>query len=153
MTLAPIDPYRQFSYRVRWDGRQVAGISRMSGLAGATELRGGVVPPPASKPIGAFVDDSIVLERGVTFDLAFDRWVRDAAEDAPAELLVDHHDETGRLVVTYKILHCRAMEYVRLLPDGTDAIQFQAIRLHHRGWERIPVDPDPIEPSVSEPSP
>jgi hypothetical protein len=29
------DPYRNFKFRIKWDGRYVAGISKISGLRGA----------------------------------------------------------------------------------------------------------------------
>ena len=33
-----LDPYKNFKFRVKWDGRYVAGISRMSGLRRTTEV-------------------------------------------------------------------------------------------------------------------
>ena len=32
------DPYKNFKFRVQWDGQYVAGVSRMSALKRATEV-------------------------------------------------------------------------------------------------------------------
>ena len=32
------DPYKQFKFRIKWDGRYVAGISSMSALSRYTEV-------------------------------------------------------------------------------------------------------------------
>jgi len=32
------DPYKNFKFRTKWDGRYVAGISKISGLRRATEV-------------------------------------------------------------------------------------------------------------------
>jgi hypothetical protein len=34
-----VDPYKNFKFRVKWDGRYVAGISKISGLRRTTEER------------------------------------------------------------------------------------------------------------------
>ena len=33
-----IDPYKNFKFRVKWDNRYVAGLSKMSALTRATEV-------------------------------------------------------------------------------------------------------------------
>jgi tail tube protein gp19 len=33
-----IDPYKNFKFRVKWDGRLVAGVSKISGLKRTTEV-------------------------------------------------------------------------------------------------------------------
>ena len=34
------DPYKNFKFRVKWDGRTVAGLNKMSALKRTTEVRG-----------------------------------------------------------------------------------------------------------------
>lgn len=41
------DPYKNFKFRVKWDGRYVAGISKVGGLKRTTEVvehREGAIP-------------------------------------------------------------------------------------------------------------
>jgi hypothetical protein len=117
--------YDTFKYRVRWDGRYVAGASRVTGLV------------QARRPVGAFGDTSIALERGVTYDLEFDRWARDGKDDDARVLEIELHDPAIAHAIVYRLAASWTSEYKRLLPDGTDAIQFQELRLQHAGWERV----------------
>ena len=32
------DPYKNFKFRIKWDGRHVAGVSKISGLRRTTEV-------------------------------------------------------------------------------------------------------------------
>ena len=65
------DPYKNFKFRVRWDGRYVAGVSKVSGLKRTTEViehRQGGDPSMVHKSPGRTKYDAITLERGVTHD-------------------------------------------------------------------------------------
>ena len=49
------DPYKNFKFRVKWDGRYVAGISKVGALKRTTEVvehreGGDPVAPAASRP-------------------------------------------------------------------------------------------------------
>ena len=71
------DPYKNFKFRVKWDGKYVAGISKVSGLKRTTEVvehREGGDPSINHKSTGVTKYDPIVLERGVTQDTAFEDW-------------------------------------------------------------------------------
>ena len=49
-----LDPYKNSRFHVKWDGRYVAGISRVSGLKRSTAVvshrEGGIRPSAASRP-------------------------------------------------------------------------------------------------------
>src|SRR5438067_1101265 len=71
------DPYKNFKFRVKWDGQYVAGISKVSSLKRTTEVvehREGADPSTGRKSPGRTKYDPITLERGVTHDLAFEQW-------------------------------------------------------------------------------
>ena len=71
------DPYKNFKFRVKWDGRYVAGVSKVSGLRRRTEViehREGGDPSTSRKSPGRTTFEAITLERGITHDLEFERW-------------------------------------------------------------------------------
>src|SRR6266513_6249099 len=71
------DPYKNFKFRVKWDGRYVAGVSKMSGLRRTTQVirhREGGDPSTSRKSPGLTEFAPITLERGVTHDPEFENW-------------------------------------------------------------------------------
>src|SRR6187200_301353 len=71
------DPYKNFKFRVRWDGRDVAGISKVGALKRTTEVvehREGGDPSTSRRSPGRAKYEAITLERGVTHDLEFEQW-------------------------------------------------------------------------------
>src|ERR1700761_6105150 len=72
-----LDPYKNFKFRVKWDGKYVAGISSVSPLVRHTQVienREGGDPSFAGKSLGRTTFDPITLERGLTQDTAFEDW-------------------------------------------------------------------------------
>src|SRR5580765_6507288 len=71
------DPYKNFKFRVKWDGRYVAGVSKVGGLERTTEVvkhRDGGDPTSSRKSPGRTEYEAITLERGVTHDTEFEKW-------------------------------------------------------------------------------
>ena len=71
------DPYKNFKFRVKWDGKYVAGVSKVSALKRTTEVvkhREGGDPSTSRKSPGRTEYDAITLERGVTHDPEFEQW-------------------------------------------------------------------------------
>jgi len=71
------DPYKNFKFKVKWDGKYVAGISKVSALKRTTEVvkhREGGDPSSSRKSPGRTEYDAITLERGVTHDKDFEQW-------------------------------------------------------------------------------
>ena len=71
------DPYKNFKFRVKWDGRYVAGLSKISALSRTTEVvehREGGDPSLSRKSPGRTSYEPITLERAVTHDVEFERW-------------------------------------------------------------------------------
>ena len=71
------DPYKNFKFRVKWDGRYVAGVSKVSALKRSTEVvehrEGGDLNSMRRSP-GQTKFEAITLERGVTHDREFELW-------------------------------------------------------------------------------
>src|SRR6188768_1051829 len=71
------DPYKNFKFRVKWDGRYVAGISKVGALKRTTEVvkhREGGDPSSSRKSPGRSEYEAVTLERGVTHDIEFEQW-------------------------------------------------------------------------------
>ena len=158
------DPYKNFKFRIKWDGRYVAGISKISGLRRTTEViqhREGGDPSSSRKSPGRTEYESIALERGVTHDPEFENWANKvwrfgaspgaevSLKDFRKDIILELYNEAGQLVLAYKIYRCWVSEY-QILPDldaNANAIAIEHIQLENEGWERDQSVPEPVEPS------
>jgi phage tail-like protein len=162
------DPYKNFKFRVKWDGRYVAGISRISGLRRSTEVvehRDGGDPGTARRSPGRTTFEPIVLERGVTHDPEFERWANKvwnpgagggaeaSLRDFRKDLVIELHNEAGQLVVAYKVYRCWVSAYQALpeLDASGNAVALQSITLQNEGWERDDAVGEPAEPAFDDP--
>lgn len=69
------DPYKQFKFRVKWDGKHIAGFSSVSGLIRRTkvvEYREGGDPNITRRSPGQTAYEPITLTRGRTHDGEFE---------------------------------------------------------------------------------
>jgi phage tail-like protein len=163
------DPYKNFKFRVKWDGRFVAGISKVSALKRSTDLvehREGGDPSSTRKSPGRTKFDAITLDRGVTHDTEFEKWANKvwnygsglgaevSLKDFRKDLIIEVYNEAGQLVIAYKVYRCWVSEY-QALPDldaNAGAIAIQHIKLENEGWERDYDVVEPSEPSFTEPA-
>ena len=86
-----IDPYKKFKFRLKWDGKVVAGVSKMSPLKRTTDVityREGGDANVEHKSPGKTHYAPIVLERGVTHDLEFEAWANLVLNKATARCLL-----------------------------------------------------------------
>ncbi|MFN7881516.1 MAG: phage tail protein, partial [bacterium] len=71
------DPYKNMKFRIKWDGRYVAGVSKISALKRSTEVvsfrEGGDPNSPRHSP-SVWKFEPITLERGLTHDPEFEAW-------------------------------------------------------------------------------
>lgn len=160
------DPYKNFKFRVKWDGRYVAGISKVGALKRTTEVvkhRDGGDPSTTRKSPGRTEYDAIMLERGVTHDLDFEQWANRvwntqtalgaevSLKDFRKDIIIEVYNETGQLVLAYKIYRCWVSEY-QAVPDldaNANAVAIQHIKLENEGWERDTVVPEPAEVALT----
>jgi phage tail-like protein len=163
------DPYKDFKFRVKWDGRYVAGISKVSPLVRKTEVvihREGGDPSTSRKSPGRTEYAPIELERGVTHDLEFEKWANKvwnfgaglgaevSLKDFRKDIILELYNEAGQLVIAYKIYRCWVSEFQALpeLDANGAAVAIQKITLENEGWERDYEVKEPTEPSFTEPS-
>ncbi len=161
-----LDPYKNFKYRLKWDGQYVAGISKCSVLKRTTEVvehRSGGDPSTAHKSVGRNKYDAITLERGLTQDMAFHDWAglvwnfgaslgsEVSLANFRKDIYLEFYNEAGQLVIAYKIYRCWVSEY-QALPDldaNANAIAIEHIKLENEGWERDTGVTEPTEPSLT----
>ena len=150
------DPYKNFKFRLKWDGQYVAGLSKCSALKRTTEVvkhREGGDPSTSRKSPGRSEFGPITLERGVTHDLAFEAWaakVWQIGAGLGAEVsLADFRKDV--ILDFYKIYRAWVSEY-QAMPDldaNANAVAIQHIILENEGWERDTSVTEPTEPSFT----
>ena len=165
-----LDPYKNFKFRIKWDGAYVAGMSKVSAMKRTTEVvkhRDGGDHSTSHKSPGRTEYEAITLERGVTHDVAFEQWANKVwdyqnaqAQNADQEvsladfrkdIIIDFFNEAGQKVISYHVYRCWVSEY-QALPDldaNANAVAIQHIKLENEGWDRDPAVVEPKEPSFS----
>jgi phage tail-like protein len=163
-----LDPYKNFKFRVKWDNRYIAGVSRVSPLLRHTEVvehREGGDPSTTHKSPGRTRYEPITLERGVTQDHDFEQWANKvwnlgaglgsevSLKDFRKNITLELYNEAGQLVMAYKIYRCWVSEYQALpqLDANGNAVAIEHIKLENEGWERDPGVIEPAEPSFNNP--
>lgn len=162
------DPYKNFKFRVKWDGKYVAGVSKVGALKRSTEMvehREGGDPSSSRKSPGRTKFEAITLERGVTHDTEFEKWANKvwnfgsglglevSLADFRKDIIIEVYNEAGQLAVAYKVYRCWVSEF-QALPDldaNANAIAIQNIKLENEGWERDYNVVEPAEPKFNEP--
>jgi phage tail-like protein len=162
------DPYKNFKFRIKWDGKYVAGVSKMGALKRTTEStdwREGGDPSTVRKTPGQTKYESITLERGVTHDTEFEKWANKvwnfgsglgsevSLKDFRKDIIIEVYNEAGQLAVAYKVYRCWVSEFQALpeLDASANAIAIQTLKLENEGWERDYETPEPSEPTFTEP--
>jgi phage tail-like protein len=163
------DPYKNFKFRVKWDGRYVAGVSKVGALKRTTDLvehREGGDPSSSRKSPGRTKYDAISLDRGVTHDTEFEKWANKvwnfgsglgsevSLKDFRKDIIIEVYNEAGQLALAYKVYRCWVSEF-QALPDldaNAGAIAIQHIKLENEGWERDVDVVEPSEPTFTEPA-
>lgn len=162
------DPYKNFKFRLKWDGKYVAGISKVSPLKRTTEVvthRAGGDPSSSRKSPGRSEYEALTLERGVTHDPEFEQWankvwnfgagagVEVSLKDFRKDLILEMFNEAGQVVLGYRVFRCWVSEFQALpeLDANANAIAIQTLKLENEGWERDVDIPEPSEPSFVEP--
>ena len=145
------DPYRNFTFRLRMDGRYVTGVSRVGGLKRTTEVirhRDGDDVGVVRKSPGHTEYEAITLELGLPHDRDFEQWANQVAdlgpdvngppEDFRKDLTIELYDKAGHLAIAYTVYRCWVSEYQALPSLDTDAnaVAIQHLTLENEGWER-----------------
>jgi phage tail-like protein len=162
------DPYKNFKFRMKWDGRYVAGVSKVSALKRTTEVvthRNGGDPSSSRKSPGRTEFEAVTLERGVTHDGEFEQWANKvwnygnglgsetSLKDFRKDVILEVYNEGGQLAIAYKVFRCWVSEFqaVPELDANANAVAIQTLKLENEGWERDYEVAEPSEPSFVEP--
>ena len=161
------DPYKNFRFRLKWDGQFVAAVSKMSALKRTTEVvrhRDGGDAMSTRKSPGRTDFEAITLERGLTQDRGFDAWAKKiwrpdarpvggaemSLKDFRKDISIEIYNEAGQLVLAYSVFRCWVSEYQALpeLDANANAIAIETLKLENEGWALKPV-PELAEPSLT----
>jgi phage tail-like protein len=162
------DPYKNFKFRIKWDGRYVAGVSKIGALSRSTEVvdhREGGDPSSVRKSPGQTSYEAITLERGVTHDSEFEKWANKvwnlgaglgsevSLADFRKEVIIEVYNEAGQVAIAYNVHRCWPSEY-QSIPDldaSANEVAIQTLKLENEGWDRDTSVTEPTEPSFTEP--
>ena len=160
------DPYKNFKFRVKWDGRYVAGVSKVSALKRTTEVvkhRDGGDPSTSRKSPGRTEYEAVTLERGVTHDPEFERWANKvwnfgtglgaetSLKDFRKDLIIELYNEAGQLVIAYKVFRSWVSDFQAQadLDANANVVLIQSLKLENEGWERDTSVVEPSEPTLA----
>jgi len=158
-----IDPYKNFKFRLKWDGNYIPAVTRVSGLlrtTAAVDPKVGDTPAPNRAPTGRTKYEPITLQRGITHDTSFEDWanlaMKQGAQTASTaatpgvkkDVTIELYNEAGQLVLAYIVHGCWPSEYGALpdLGDDANAIAIEHIKLENEGWERDTSVAQPNQP-------
>jgi phage tail-like protein len=154
------DPYKNFKFVVKWDGRPVAGVSKVSALKRSTEPVSHRVGGDASSnrlSPSSWKFEPITLERGITHDPDFEAWANlafstdgDAAmslKEFRKSITIDLLNLQGAVVLSYNVFRCWVSEYqaVPELDANANAVAIEMMVLQNEGWTRDLAVTEPTE--------
>ena len=154
-----VDPYKNFKFRVLWDGKPVLGVSKVGALKRTTEVvkhRSGGQNSYDHKSPGRTSYDAVTMERGITHDIEFEKWANqvhsfqgDPAMDLAGykkDLTLEVMNEKGQVALRYFLFRCWVSEF-QAVPDldaNANAVAIEHLKVELEGWQR---DADTAEPS------
>lgn len=155
------DPYKNFKFRIKWDGKYVAGVSKIGALKQSTEPvthREGGDPSTARVSPSTWKFEPVTLERGVTHDPEFEDWAKKVwdfsnplapLKEFRKDLIIEFLNEQGNVAKAYKIFRCWVSEYQAIpeLDSNANAVAIESMTLQNEGWER---DYNVTEPAEEE---
>ena len=149
-----IDPYKNFKFRVKFDGNVVAGVSKVGALKRSTEVvshrEGNALSTPSLSPASSKFE-AITLERGLSFAPEFEAWAMkvyspdgDSAVSLAnfrQRLTIEMLNLQGTVVRAFAIHRCWVSEYTAMpeLDANGNGIAFETIVIQNEGFERIDV--------------
>ena len=117
-----LDPYKNFKFRVKFEGRPVAGVARVTGLT-------------ARKLPGLQKYPNLTFKRGMTRDTDFQKWATSKSHSR-RDLVIEVYDEAGKLDKAFKVHRgyvCK-FEAPDLNARASD-IGVESLTLEHEGVE------------------
>jgi phage tail-like protein len=163
------DPYKNFKFKVKWDGAYVLGAASVTALTRKTEVithRVGGDPSTKRKSPGIVEFDSVTIKNGVTQDRTFYAWagkvwaignqfgMEVSLKDFRKDVILEVYNEAGQLAIAYTLYRCWPSEFQAQadLDANTGGILFQHLKLEHEGFDLDISVPELPEPSFVIPS-
>ena len=150
-----IDPYKNFKFKVKWDGQYVAGVNKVSVLKRTTEVikfREGGSPGSIELMPGQTSYEAITLEAGITTDITFEQWANKvwyypntgalgnevSMQDFRKNITIEVYNEAGQKVLAYNVYNCWPSEYTAVpeLEGQGSSVAIQTLVLQNEGWTR-----------------
>lgn len=145
------EPYKNFRFRVKWDERYVAGVSKVSAIKHTVETvthRQGGDPSIQHIGPGFTTWEAVTLERGVTWDFEFEAWARKVFElgelgqpslrEFRKPMTIELNNESGTIVRRYNLFNCWVSEY-EMLPEldaNSAGYAIERLVIQNEGAER-----------------
>ena len=154
------DPYKNFKFRVVWDGITVAGISKVSALKHTIDpvshRDGGDRSTPRLSP-GQTKFEPITLERGITHDTSFEDWATLAYSNSGdagvslknfrKDITIELYNLQGAKVRAWQVFRCWVSEFTAApeLDANANAIAFESVVIQNEGFVRDEAVVEPTE--------
>jgi phage tail-like protein len=150
------DPYRTFKFRVRLDGRVIAGVRKVSALArsvATTEVKEAGDAMGARLMPGPVSWDEVTLEQGWSADTTLERWADEVinlhlnpggARGFKRTVFIDVFDLAasatgGTPRTSWRLERAWVARYVAMPELDADAggVGIRSVSLRHEGFERV----------------
>ena len=144
-----IDPYKNFRFRVTWDGRTVAALSKMSAIKKATEAiewRAAADAGIVRKMPGRTKFEAVTFEQGLTHDRQFLEWANQVnnPQGEAANSLVNYRKTVrvevlnmqGTPVMAFSLLRAWVSEF-QALPEmdaNANAVAIQTLKVEYENF-------------------
>ncbi len=143
----------EIQFRVKWDGKIIPGITKVSGLKRKTEVmtqRGGGDPNLLRRSPGVTNYKPITIQRPRSKDKEFERWANKvwnfgsglgaevSLKDFRKDIIIELVSSDGVVLMAFKVYRCWPSEYDALtdLDTEDDSAAMEVLVLEHEGWER-----------------
>lgn len=166
-----IDPYGNFKFKLKWDGKYVAGVSKVSGLKRTTALpayRTDGDPTVRPDLPGQTDYEAVTFERGITHDAAFIDWAnkiwsypahagdRDgqiSLADFRKTVVLEMYNAAGQKVMAFNIYKCWVSAFTSMpdLDANAQAVVIESLTLQNEGFERDLSVEEPTTPAFTGP--
>ncbi len=144
---------KNINFCVRWDGKIIPGITKISGLQRKTEIvenRSGGDPSMMRRSPGKTEYKPIVMKRSLSSDKEFENWANKvwnlgsgaglevSLKDFRKDIIIELLDDTGKILMAFNVYRCWPSEYVALsdLDGGDRSFPMEILVLENEGWER-----------------
>jgi phage tail-like protein len=149
---AKVDPLRNFKFRIRIDGKVVAGLTKCSAITisvGSSDFRTGDDESFKRKLPGQTTFEPITLDQGVTSDKLFEGWAtvmsnyvgnkgadsQKKLENLRKDVDIEVYGLDNERVKAYRVYNCWVSKYTAVpgLDAAANDVLIQSIELQNEG--------------------